>query len=62
MDKDIWIVKVNDYRKFCVRLYVELYRGNDYYSTVYYDVRNDKFKAISGKYPLLFSLSLLLVY
>jgi hypothetical protein len=39
MDKDIWIVKISDYRKWCVRLYVELYKGNEPYRNVYYDVR-----------------------
>lgn len=39
MYKDIWIARISDYRKWCIRLYVELYKGNEPYRNVYYDIR-----------------------
>jgi hypothetical protein len=39
MDKDIWIARITDYRKWCVRLYIDVYKGNEHYRNVYYDVR-----------------------
>jgi hypothetical protein len=38
MRKDVWIARISDYRKFCIRIYVELYKKNDLHMTVYYDV------------------------
>lgn len=42
MDKDIWISSVSDYRSmWVIRLYVEIYKGNDHYTTIYYDIEKD---------------------
>lgn len=42
MESDIWVVRLSDYRKWVVHIYVELYKGNDPYRTVYYDYFKSK--------------------
>jgi hypothetical protein len=35
-----YVKSIRDYRKWCARLYVELWVGNEYYTTVYYNLRS----------------------
>lgn len=42
MEPDIWVVKLRDYRKWVIHIYVELYKGNDPYRTVYFDYHKSK--------------------
>lgn len=48
MDADIWIAKISPYNKFCNRLYIETYKGNDKYKTVYYDILKDSWDYKKG--------------